>query len=63
MSHSPSDDTTSAATLTAAIVGTWPRHRCARVCWVIPAETSPTISPDPLRTGATARIDGPSVPV
>ena len=33
------------------------------VCWVIPADTSPTTSPDDERTGATARIDGPRVPV
>ena len=63
MAHTPTSDTARAATLTIAIVGHWSRHRWARVCCVMPADTSPTTRPDASCTGAIARIDGPSVPV
>ncbi len=63
IAHTPTNATASAARLTAAIVGTCERQRSARLCCRMPADTSPTMRPDSLRTGATARIDGPSVPV
>ena len=63
MAHTPTSEIASAATLTAAMVGHWDRQRSARVCWVIPADTRPTILPEALRTGTMVRIDGPSVPV
>ena len=63
MAHTPTNESASAPRLTAAMVGHCDRQRCARVCWVMPADTSPTILPDPLRTGTMVRTDGPSVPV
>ena len=63
MSQTPATERASAPTLTAAMVGHVERHRSARLVCRIPADTRPTIAPDWLRTGATARIDGPRVPV
>ena len=49
--------------LTAAIVGTAIASVRPGSAAVMPADTRPTIRPEPSRTGTIARIDGPSVPV
>ncbi len=62
-SHIPTTAATTVVAATSRISGSCAYQFSASVCCVMPAETSPTIRPSDAYTGATARIDGPSVPV
>ena len=58
----PTSASSSAMPTAIAIAGRVSSTLCPIRARVTPADTSPTIAPSAARTGATARIEGPSVP-